>query len=273
MIEHPSSIWDQFTNHVITKDLTFTVATDPANKSTTDKMTSLETQFKERTKLIKIQEVCAINYPDIKGSPNSTRYCEYCRMNGRSISRCSKTQVQDEVNKLRKELTNKIEQKLSFETDYKRNRRPKNFSNQTAPNQNNRFWDNQSRTNNSNPSRNNYGVCNKYNYNGNNCHKANAQSTFNAKRLQIDDDRYPRENTFRENEQGAKHFYDQENRQFNSNPRGRQNNTESYNSKNSVEIQIGLSNQTLDRIKYSLKQRTGLRTKSITKMQSLISFL
>ena len=110
MIEHPNSNWDQFTNHVISKDLTIIVATDPANESTTDKMPSLETQIKELTKLIKNQEVSAINYQnsfqrrhlDIKGRPYSTRFCEYCRMNGHSISRCSKKQVQDEVNKLRK---------------------------------------------------------------------------------------------------------------------------------------------------------------------------
>ena len=47
MIDHPISKLDQFTNHVITKDLTFIVATNPANKSTTDKMTSLETQIKK----------------------------------------------------------------------------------------------------------------------------------------------------------------------------------------------------------------------------------
>ena len=180
MIEHPNANWDQFTNHVITKDLTFIVATDPANKSTTDKMTSLETQIKELTKLIKNQEVSAINdqnsfqrrHPDIKGRPNSTRFCEYCRMNGHSISRCSKKQVQDEVNKLRKELTTKNERRVSFETDYKRNRRPNNFPNQNNPNPSNRFWDNQNRTtNNSNPSQNNYGIRHNYNYNGNNFQK------------------------------------------------------------------------------------------------------
>ena len=129
MIEHPNANWDQFINHVITKDLTFIVATDPANESTTDKMTSLETQIKELIKLIKNQEVSAINdqnsfqrrHPDIKGRPNSTRFCEYCRMNGHSISRCSKKHFQDEVNKLRKELTTKNERRVSFEIDYKRN--------------------------------------------------------------------------------------------------------------------------------------------------------
>ena len=80
MIEHPKSNWD----------LTFTIATDPANKFTTDKITSLETQIKQLAKLIKNQEVSStINdqnsfqrrHPDIKGRPNSTRFCEYCRMN------------------------------------------------------------------------------------------------------------------------------------------------------------------------------------------------
>ena len=69
---------------LITKDLTSIVATDPAYKSTTDKMTSIETQFKELTKLTKSQEVSAINdqnlfqrrHPDIKRRPNSTRLCE-----------------------------------------------------------------------------------------------------------------------------------------------------------------------------------------------------
>ena len=133
MIENPNAGWKTFTNHIITKDLTFIVATDPANKTSTDKMTSLETQIKELTKLIKSQEVSAINKqhcfrrrdPDVKGRPNNKRFCDYCRMNGHSISRCSKKQVQDEVNKLRKELTIKSDRKVSFETDYKRNR---NFS-------------------------------------------------------------------------------------------------------------------------------------------------
>ena len=113
-------------------------------------MTSSETQIKELTKLIKNQEVSAINdqnsfqarHPDIKGRPNSTQFCKYCRMNGHSISRCSKKQVQDEVNKLRKEHTTKNEQRVSFETDSKRNRRPINFPNQNNPNPSNWFWDN-----------------------------------------------------------------------------------------------------------------------------------
>ena len=135
---------------------------------------------------------------------------------------------------MRKELTTKNERRVSFETDLKQNRRPNNFPNQNNPNPSNRFWDNQNRiTNNSNTNQINYGIRHNYNNNGNNFQKANAQSSFKSKSPQIYDHRYPRENNFRENEQVVKQFYDQENRQFNSNPRGRPYNTGSYNSKNS----------------------------------------
>ena len=125
MIENPNSGCEMFTSLIITKDVTFIVATDIANKTSTDKMTSLETQIKELTKLIKNQEVSAINEQhsfrrrdsDVRGIPNNTRFCDYCRMNSHSISRCSKKQVQDEVSKLCKELTIKNERKVSFETD------------------------------------------------------------------------------------------------------------------------------------------------------------
>ena len=104
------------------KDLTFIVATHPTNKTSKDKETSLETQIKELTKLNKNQEVSAINEqhcfrhrdPDVKGRPNNTRFCDYCRMNSHSISRCSKKQVQDEVNKHPKELIIKIDRKYQL---------------------------------------------------------------------------------------------------------------------------------------------------------------
>ena len=116
MIDNPNSGCETFTNLIITKDVTFIVATDIANKTSTDKMTSLETQIKELTKLIKNQEVSAINKQnsyrrrdsDVKGIPNNTRFCDFCRMNSHSISRCSKKQIQEEVSKLCEELTKKM---------------------------------------------------------------------------------------------------------------------------------------------------------------------
>ena len=278
MIEHPNANWDQFTNHVITKDLTFIVATDPANKSTTDKMTSLETQIKELTKLIKNQEVSAINdhnsfqrrHPDIKGRPNSTRFCEYCRMNGHSISRCSKKQVQDEVNKLRKELTTKNERRVSFETDYKRNRRPNNFPNQSNPNPSNRFWDNQNRTQILAKITMAFAII------------IITTETISKRlihnRLSITKDPKPMMIGTPEKTNSEKM-----NKLLNSSTTKKiGNSTVTLEVDHitleaiiaiTVETQRDLNHQILDRIKYSLKLPTGLRKKSITVMLSLISFL
>ena len=61
--------------------------------------------------------------PNIKGRPNSTRFCDYCRSNGHSISRCTKKQIDDSVNKLRKELVEPRKQNITFSNDYRKNNR------------------------------------------------------------------------------------------------------------------------------------------------------
>ena len=221
MIDNPNAGWETFTNHIITKDLTFIVAIAPANKTSTDKMTSLETQINELTKLIENQEFSAINEqysfrrrdPDVKDRPNNTRFCDYCSMNGHSISICSKKQVQDEVNKLRKELTIKNDRKVSFETDYKLNR---NFSHQRNYNQNdqstnNNFTDQSGQSGNYGNTPNfqnqsNYGIRYHSNYSKNGYPRNNQQPSYNSNPRQNEsyDEKYPKQNTFRDNEQAAK---------------------------------------------------------------------
>ena len=61
--------------------------------------------------------------PNIKGRPNSARFCDYCRSNGHSISRCTKKQIDDIVNKLRKELVKPRKQNITFSYDYRKNNR------------------------------------------------------------------------------------------------------------------------------------------------------
>ena len=61
MIEHSFSTWDEIRNQIISNDFTFIIATDPANKSTTDIMTSLEARIQKLIKLVKYQEVSALN--------------------------------------------------------------------------------------------------------------------------------------------------------------------------------------------------------------------
>ena len=99
-IENPDKTWDEIQNHLITKDLTFTVSTDGTVKQTNDKISSLEAQIKELTSLIRNNEVRAINSkpfkdPNVKGRPNNTRFCNYCRNHGHSISNCSKHRIDE----------------------------------------------------------------------------------------------------------------------------------------------------------------------------------
>ena len=247
MIENPNAGWETFKNHIITKDLTFIVATDPANKTSTDKMTSLETQIKVLTKLIKNQEVSAINEqhsfrhrdPDVKGIPNKTRFCDYCRMNDHSISRCSKKQFQDEVNKFRKELTIKNDRKVSFETDYKGNPNQRNY-NQNDQSRNNNFANQSGQSGNfgNTPNFQNhskYGIRYRNNYKKNGYPRNNQQPSYNIPipGEMSHDKKYPKQKTFRDNEQAAKQHYDQDNSQSSSDPRGRQNDQKGYNRTNS----------------------------------------
>ena len=52
-IENPDKTWDEIQNHLITKDLTFTVSTDGTVKQLIDKISSLEAQTKDLTSLIR----------------------------------------------------------------------------------------------------------------------------------------------------------------------------------------------------------------------------
>ena len=61
--------------------------------------------------------------PNIKGRPNSTRFGDYCRSNGHSISRCTRKQIDDSVNKLRKELVEPRRSNITFSNDYRKNNR------------------------------------------------------------------------------------------------------------------------------------------------------
>ena len=99
-IENPDKTRDEIQNHLITKDLTFTVSTDGTVKETNDKISSLGAQIKELTSLIRKNEVSAINSgsfkdPNVKGRPNNTRFCNYCRIHGHSISNCSKHRIDE----------------------------------------------------------------------------------------------------------------------------------------------------------------------------------
>ena len=128
VIENPSITWTQFVDHLVVKDLTFSVTTESSGATGIDKLKTLESKINNLTSLFKSNEVNAVDTsrprdPIIKGSPNSTRFCDYCRSNGHSISRCTKKQIDDSVNKLRKELFEPRRPNITFSNDYRKNNR------------------------------------------------------------------------------------------------------------------------------------------------------
>ena len=97
LIENPSITWTQFVDHLVVKDLTFSVTTGPNGATVLDKLKTLESKISELTSLFKSNEVKAIDSsrprdPNIKKRTISNRFCDYCRSNGHSISGCTRKQ-------------------------------------------------------------------------------------------------------------------------------------------------------------------------------------
>ena len=98
LVENPSITWTQFVDHLVVKDLTFSVTTEPKGATGLDKLKTLESKINDLTSLFKSNEVNAIDTsrprdPNTKGRPNSTIFFDYCRSNGHFISRCTKKQI------------------------------------------------------------------------------------------------------------------------------------------------------------------------------------
>ena len=128
LIENPSITWTQFVDHLNVKDLTFSLTTESKGATGLDKLKTIESKINDLTTLFKSNEINAIDTswprdPDMKGRANSTRFCDYCRSNGHSISRCTKKQLDDSVNKLREELVEPRRSNITFSNDYRKNKR------------------------------------------------------------------------------------------------------------------------------------------------------
>ena len=152
--------------------------------------------------MIKSNEVSAIqgtnNFnrdPNIKGRANNTRFSEYCINHGHSISTCNKKKLDDELQKIGKELLEQKETKATFSNNYRRGA----WNNNQYNSRNNTY---NNRTQNPNSF-----------YNNQNSYKYGNRFNQNKKY----DQRFPRENSFRQNEYAAKQFYERENSQFNRN--------------------------------------------------------
>ena len=98
-IEHPDAEWPALKDHVINKDLSYSVSAELSGNSVSNTLNPnsskeievLQNQLKELTVLLKDSKVNAMydpNNPRMK--QNHTRFCNFCKRSGHTIKYCNK---------------------------------------------------------------------------------------------------------------------------------------------------------------------------------------
>ena len=136
LMEHPNATWNDFSTHLINKDVFYKVSTSFLNDEEQNKaqMTSLGQKLKNLRTELKEYRINASEGnqrhvdPNQKGrrNQNATRFCGYCRTNGYTPSYCRKKIRDEEVQKLQNEAT--AEKKVTFTQDYNERRGPSHGS-------------------------------------------------------------------------------------------------------------------------------------------------
>ena len=134
LMEHPNATWNDFSTHLINKDVSYQVSTSFLNDEEQNKaqMASLGQEIKNlRTELKEhIAKDLEGNQrsvdPNQKGRQNATRFCGYCRTNEHTPIYCRKKMRDEEIKKLQNEAT--AEKKVTFTQDYNKRRGPSHGS-------------------------------------------------------------------------------------------------------------------------------------------------
>ena len=130
LMGHPNATWDDFSRHVIDKDLAYQVSATWLNDDEQNKkqMETMNKQLKDLTMAVKENSVNALAIAskpvDVnqKGRQNATRFCGYCRSNGHTPNWCRKKMRDEEIKKVQNEMT--AEKKVTFTQDYNKRRGP-----------------------------------------------------------------------------------------------------------------------------------------------------
>ena len=97
-MEHPNATWNDFSTHIIQKDVSFRVSSNFLNdeEQTKAELASLGQEMKNLRTELQEHRVHAVEDtskpvdPNQKGRQNATRFCNYCRTNGHTPSWCRK---------------------------------------------------------------------------------------------------------------------------------------------------------------------------------------
>ena len=97
-MEHPNATWNEFSTHLINKDVSYQVSTSFLNDEDQNKaiMAYLGQELKIQRTELKVHRVNGVERnqrlvdPNQKGRQNATRFCGYCKTNGHTPNYCRK---------------------------------------------------------------------------------------------------------------------------------------------------------------------------------------
>ena len=123
-MEHPNAAWNDFSTHLINKDVCYQVSISFLNGKEQNKiqMASSGQDLKNLRAGMTERRVNALEGnqkpidPNQKRRQNATRSCGYCRTNAHTTSYCRKKIRDEVVKRLQNEAT--AEKKVAFTNDY-----------------------------------------------------------------------------------------------------------------------------------------------------------
>ena len=142
LMEHPIATWNDYSAHIIQRDVSFQVSSNFLNdeEQTKAELASLRKEMKNLRTELQEHRVNAIERtskpvdPNQKGRQNAPRFCDYCRTNGHTPSWCREKIWDEELKRIEKERT--AEKKVTFTQDYNKKRGPSHGSGQWNKTQN-----------------------------------------------------------------------------------------------------------------------------------------
>ena len=129
-MDHPNATWEQFSQAVINKDLSYTVTTsltggeshaDPLIQELREDIKGIKLQIKEQTNNT-INAIEKTVDPNATGRRMATRFCSYCRTNGHTPNWCRKKMRDEEIKKVQNESN--PERRITFTNDYNKRTGP-----------------------------------------------------------------------------------------------------------------------------------------------------
>ena len=133
-MEHPNATWNDFSSHLINKDVSCQLSTSFLNDEDQNKaqMASLGQELKNLRTELKEHRVNAVEGnqkpidPNQKGRQKATRFCGHCKTNGHTPNYCRKKRRDKEIKKLQNEAA--AEKNVTFTQGYNKRRGPSHGS-------------------------------------------------------------------------------------------------------------------------------------------------